>query len=192
MIVFNDIETSGLRPWQSEIITSYFIVTDDNLEVVDEREFRFKPTEKFQWSSEAAAVHGYSWRDAQLFPDKAKSTSSLCDWLKSHGTNFSYVCHALPFASRVDLFDYQHLFAHFWCQDRREDFHLLFPEEKVRSTVIKSKKQAQQKWGIENQKLDTWAKRLGFVLRHHNAESDTRACLQVYKYQQEVALNGME
>lgn len=188
MKCFVDIETTNLKPWSAEILTAYFIITDEELRVKDEREFRFKPIEKYQWSDEAADVHNISWSDAQLFPDKKESTDNLCSWLKYYGNDFSFICHARPIATRLDLFDYQHLLAHFWLLDRRVDFYKIFDEKKVESTVLSSRKEAEKRFGFRKQSLDHWAKKLGFKLDHHNARSDCHGLLNVYRWQKEITL----
>lgn len=180
-----DVETSGLEPFRHEILTMYCIVTDKELRVQDEREFKFRVNELHAWNEESALVHGISIVDAQLFPDRRESFNNLVKFLESFGESFQFICHAKPFRSRIDLFDYRHIHAMFWQNDERETFERLFPERLVYSTILSSRKEALARWGVEKQSLDVWAKKLGIELDHHDAKSDTKALLEVYKYQQE-------
>ena len=62
------------------------------------------------------------------------------------------------------------------------EFYSLFGG--VESTIARGKKN-QRLYGIENQKLDTWARKLGIKFNHHSALDDAEVCMQVYKYQKE-------
>jgi len=189
MKCFVDIESSGFVPFKHEALTASFILTDEKLREIDEKTFKFRPECKHTWSEDAAAIHGFTWDNALLFPDKKSSTTDLINWLYSVGDSYSFICHALSRSSRLNLFDYQHLFALFWEQEKRSDFYRLFPEQKVQTTMLRSKKEAQQRYGIDSQRLESWAKKLGIDnTLHHQSEHDTRVCLEIYKYQQEVTL----
>ena len=186
-----DVETTGRTPFRNEVITLDFIIADENLEKIDERGFKFRPVEKHVWSEEASAVHGFSWHSCQLFPDKRESFNDMQVFLKHFGSGLNFICHALPVRSRIDLFDYQFLLAMYWEEGCRSDFYRIFPEKKVESTISKQRKAACERWGIKNQRLDTWCEKLGIDSgRHHDSAFDTYVALEIYKYQKGIH-NGL-
>lgn len=187
MIYVLDFETTGFDPWKNEAITMGVVTCTDDLEIVNLEEYKFRPQCIHTWSSEAEDIHGISWKAAQKFP---LAQDSLKQFFSKVEPGSSFVCHALPFRSKIDLIDYQFLLAMCFELGFREDFYKAFPEEKVYSTIWRARTRAHHTFGIENQKLDTWAKKLGKDLKHHDAKSDSLMCYYVYKHQMEILDNA--
>ena len=83
----------------------------------------------------------------------------------------------------VRWFDYNFLM---WCfkkakfangQEMVWTMYKVFSSKNLISTVEMGRKA-----GHKGNKLNQWAERLGFDLKHHDATSDTYCCLETYKY----------
>lgn len=184
MFAVTDIETTGVKPWSNEILTLCTIVLDENLDEVDRFNANIKPNYESQWTYEAEQVHGISLKDARLFRTPSVVLNEFVRFLSSFQGPLCFTCHAFPFKSRIDLFDYQFVFSWFWVNEKRTKFYELFGDEYCHSTIIRSKNEAKALWGVENQKLETWAEKLGWdYSRAHNAEFDTELTCEVLRYQ---------
>lgn len=184
MFAVIDLETTGKDHWRNEILTIACILTDPNFNELETFTASIKPEES-TWDEEAEKVHGISRKQAKAFDNNLDVLDRFCDVLGSYGEgrNWSFVCHALPFRSRIDLFDYNFIFAWFWKKDKREDLYRFFPEELIYSTIHKKRNHATTQYQIENQKLSTWASKLDITFEHHTALDDAKVCLEVLKYQ---------
>jgi len=167
-----DIETTGLNEWKNDIITIGAVVVDDNLDVIKEKEFKMKPDSPHYWSADAEGVHRITLDEALEFPEQEEVISDIIDFLPGSST---FIYHAMA------RFDYRFMFALFWKHEMRAEFYKLFPNQQ--STIDPKHKKARERWQIENQKLDTWAHKLGLKFKHHNSLEDARLCYNVFKYQ---------
>lgn len=181
-----DVETTGLDSWKNEIIELGAIVCDGNLKKLGSFQTYVKPEFKSTWSKEAESVHGITWGRSQGFPSSELALNRFTSFLGAYfdSPGFSFVCHAKPGKSRIDLIDYNFVFGWFWRLDRRKEFYRLFPEEFVRSTIDKKPTRAKSLWGIKNQKLGTWAQKMGKTYNAHTALDDANMCYEVFKYQE--------
>lgn len=183
MYAVTDLETTGIRPGTNEILTIATILADDDFNEVDVFHRGIRPEYKNQWSEDAENIHNITWDKAQSFKDSKQVLDDYVSFLSNYGRDHSFVCHALPFGNKVNTFDRNFVFYWFHYDDRRVDYYRLFPEDKMYTTIAAKRKQACLDWGIENQKLGTWADKLGVKFKHHNALEDARVTLQVLKYQ---------
>lgn len=187
MLAFTDVETTGTEMWRNEIIEIATVVTDDDFKVLGEFNEYVRPEYSKQYTPEAEEVHGITWHDSQSFSSSDIVLSDYIDFLSEyrvgHEASLQMVCHALPFYSSLDLIDRNFIFAWFWNHDHRHTYYSLFDDQNTKSTIIRSKKLAQQTWGVPNQKLSTWMNKLGLSFKPHRALDDAYACLEVYKYQ---------
>lgn len=190
MYAITDIETTGRDQWRNEIIQLCTILTDDNFNEVATFNEYIKPEREDYFDQRAFEVHGISWAASRKFKSQEDIFVRYNKFLYEHcpAGGLSFVCHALPFRSSVDLFDLNFIFSWYFTMDYRFLYYRYFPESKVISTIKKKRKQATTNYQIPNQKLGTWAKKLDFELKHHDALSDTRCCLEILKYQE--SLNG--
>lgn len=177
-----DVETTGLKIGSAEVLTLGAVVFNSFYEVLFEKEYRFRPVAKEQWSVGAEKVHGISWKESQSFPTKKESLNQICSDLEN---KMNFVCHARPNESVYKIFDYGHIFNLFLYEDKQNNFYNMFPEDSVHTTILPSKKEAKELWGVENQKLGTWGDKLGIEFDHHNAIADARMGMEVFKYQRE-------
>ena len=186
MYVVVDCETTGRHPGRHEILTIAAIIADERFNEIGKFHRGLCPQEWHLWDEEAESVHGISKQRAAKFKPSNEVLSDFVSFLDRHGDNYAFVCHALPMGSEVNTFDRNFIFYWFhYSEDvqRRVDYYRFFPEEKMVSTIKSKRKLATQTWDIKNQKLDTWADKLGIEFQHHNAIQDARLTLEVLKYQ---------
>jgi len=185
-----DVETTNLTAGKGEMLTLGLVVTDDELNITFEKEYKFKPVEKHQWCKIAQSVHGISWKEAQKFPEARESFDSFInDCTRISDKDNTFLCHSAAIFGGLNYIDYQFLMytARYLCKEKNSyvnKIDKLFPANKVKSTILKSPKQAKLYYGVEDQKLKTWIKKLNLKGKHHSAIDDARFCLEVYKYQQ--------
>jgi len=181
-----DLECTGLDPWRNEILTISTIVADEKFKELGRYTGKIRPRNWEWWSDDAEAVHGISKEDALSFGNSADVLDDYLRFLREFSSGaFSFVCHALPLKSRVDLYDRNFLFAWMWYHNKRSDYYRVFPEENMRSTIRKKRSEAQRLWGMTSQKLDAWMDKLGIdKTGHHNSEFDSEVCLKILEYQE--------
>lgn len=89
MKLYGDVETTGINPYCSEIITGYFELYDDD-KLVDSFDLRSQVN---FWSDEAEKIHRIP-RDTMLsYPRKKVAWEEFCNWLPK---SFIFSCYANP------------------------------------------------------------------------------------------------
>ncbi len=181
-----DIETTGLDPWRNEILTVSTVILDVMLDEVTRWTGRIRPEHIDYWSDDAQKIHGISKEMAASFDDSRDVLDAYISILDEYSTGgYSFICHALPVRSNIDLFDRNFIFAWMWSHRRRADYYRLFPEDRMRSTILKSRKKAQKQWGITSQSLSAWMTLLDIdQSRHHDSEFDAWICAEILRYQE--------
>jgi len=197
-----DIETSGRCPIKNGIISFSLGVTDLNLNLIDVFQRRVRPPflSFNTWSKEAEGVHGISFDKVLNFtPNDQFCYELLCFLSKyKHPDNFPqpFVCHASPNGKprfgkngKPDggyeihpWFDYYFLE---WAmrkarfengQEMVWSFYKIF-NGKIRYSTVEMGRKA----GYTSNKLNTWAERLNFDLKHHDDLSDMLCALEIFK-----------
>lgn len=182
---FCDIETTGLKATESEVITAAWIVADyETLQVKANKFFKFRPAFPQRWSSEAEAIHGISLAQALQFPDRKEAVADMVGWLLSHaGGGFpqAFICHAYKNGTRP-LFDWEHLKLLAFDHGHQGDWGKTFHESLIESTDTFGRYAKENgKLPTENMKLNTLADHFKIPLVHHDAKSDVIACYKIYK-----------
>jgi len=182
-----DLETTNKHPGRGEILTLACIVADKNFKEVDRFEGKIKPQYWEQWDEGAEKIHGITKQSASNFSNCIDVVTGLNNFLYDLSDNgdYSFVCHAQPGTSDVDLFDRNFIFFTYLYLGLRCDYYKLFTESRIRSTISRKRKATTMMYGIKNQKLDTWMDKLGIdKTKHHDAMFDTEVCLEILKYQE--------
>lgn len=184
-----DIETTGRDNWRNEILQLACIIADKEFNEVARYNEYMRPNNWGTWDVQAEAVHGISIRKARHFKSQDKCISDFYSFIHEHGGRdipFVFVNHALPLKGIASCFDYKFIFSWCWIHDYRDIFYKTFPERLAYSTIDKKHKEARARWGIENQKLSAWMRKLGIKnTDHHDAIFDASVTLEVLKYQLE-------
>ena len=76
--VFFDCETTGVNPYCAEVITAFFYIDDNTY-----YEYKARPLE---WSYEAEQIHGITYGEANLYPDKSIAIKNLINWFSNIGS----------------------------------------------------------------------------------------------------------
>jgi DNA polymerase III epsilon subunit-like protein len=178
--MFCDLETTGLDYNRNEIISMAVIMTNHQLDRLSDFDLLIRPEKIDWWDEGAEKFHGYSLDVCKDFPSKDKALKDFFLYLDSFGQQeLSFVCHAKAMYGKDDYFDYQFVRA-FISDDKL--FYKYFPTNKFMSTIVKK---GSSRWNIPNQKLPSWANKLGIELTHHNARSDVEACYEIFKHQRQ-------
>lgn len=195
-----DLEFTGLDPVRNDIIEICIIAINDNYEILGEfyRQVRPEIINKITWTEEAQAVHGYTPEQTLNFMPRRQMCIDLLHFLLpfKDPTNYprEFICHALPnkfYDKKRGSMSWPYIDYHFleWAF-RKEDLHWsfwkVFSQEKLTSTIQLARDFSGEYRG---HKLDKWAETIGFKLDHHKAQSDTYACLALYKYFKEQNLH---
>lgn len=86
--LFLDIESNSLNPYDAEILTGSFKLTDEDLNTVDSYYLESKVN---KWSIEAEQIHKISKAEMLTFPDKKDALDAFCNWLNDLGKYEAYV-----------------------------------------------------------------------------------------------------
>lgn len=191
-----DVETSGSCPIRNGVISACFLIIDENNNVIDEFVRNVCPPDlsKKWWSNEAQGIHGITFEQVQSYMPNDQFCYELLIFLgKYKGESaLDFICHASPSGwfdgvtkewIIINWFDYNFIL---WCflkakfSNGRE---MVWSMYKVISPnrLISTVKMAREA-GSKKNKLNIWAERLNFDLKHHDPTSDTYCCLAVYKY----------
>lgn len=188
-----DVETTGLDPIMNDIIEICFLVIDSNYRVIDEYHKKIKPPliNNKTWSNEAEKYHGYSISDVQSFMNRrdfcVEFLRFLVPYKHEHNYTRPFICHANPdkfYDKKRERISWPHIDFHFleWTfkkENLHYSFYKVFSSSKIESTITMARKYTGRRFG---HKLDKWCEELNIELNHHEAKSDTYACLELYKY----------
>jgi len=171
-IYFCDIETTGLDIFRNDILSLSIIKCSVvSFSIINQIALKFRPNFSY-WSDDAEKIHGITKEQAfnhghtidnlleYLEPNKCEHGQILC----SHSLFRSY------------HFDQAFLLQYFTRQGVRFEFFKYFLEN--RSTITYAKNTQLQ---VPNYKLNTLCDYFNIELKHHDSESDTFACYQIYK-----------
>lgn len=180
-VFFLDLETTGLNPWQNEILTLSISACDIKTKTqINEFEIEMRPEFMNHWQDGAEKIHGISKDRALKFPPRSEGRDDLIEFLEFHkkATPQIFCCHALSFKGQ-GLFDWSFLYAEFFKAEKHFELFKYFHD--IRSTINYAKEASSKGLiGFENNKLDTIAKHFNIPLDHHNAKSDRMACQEIY------------
>ena len=199
MKIFFDGEFTGLDPITNQMLTFCAILTDDNLNIIDEFYGEMKPEtiNAKTWTIEAQEVHHITKDMAVMFPPAKTTIIRFMKFLKpylKHG-HFDFVCHALPekfYDPRRKQTSFPHIDFHFLEWSFRKlgfgySFNKAFRVEQIESTITVRRKATKSHRGHG---LGVVCDELGIELDHHNCISDAKACYEIYKhYKGEICLN---
>ena len=174
-----DVETSGLDYIRNDVLDFTILAIDSDSNLLGEFSSKIRPSSVIgrAWSTDAQKVHGYTPEQAIAFPERRKVLIDLLHFLKPYKdeNNFpqEFIFHALR------KFDYNFMEWAFRKEGLQYSFFKMFQHSHAVSTIDIAKEITGNKRGHS---LDKWAKRINFDLDHHNAKSDTYACLELYRY----------
>lgn len=80
--LFFDIETTGVNPYVSEIITGSFLLLDNHYNYLSRYEFR---SQVDSWNHDAEKIHKISHSETMTYPAKHTALDGLTRWLSSAG-----------------------------------------------------------------------------------------------------------
>lgn len=190
MKIFFDGEFSGLDPIRNYLLTFCAILTDDDENEIDSfyGECRPEVINETTWDIEAQKIHKITPERAKGFPPTKETILRFMYFLQPHAKfGFNFVCHALPekfFDPIRKQWSFPHIDYHFlyWAFRKlgwQYSFYKVFSDDRIESTIT----MAREHTGVHRgHNLKKWAGVIGFELEHHNAASDAKACLALYKY----------
>lgn len=168
-----DIETTGFSPGKHELLTAHVILTDGKNKL-DERGFKFKPTKFRPDYHKAYKVHGITIEEARTYPLKASTLETFLNFIPDDSI---MVCHS---RKSLGFFDYGFLSIECYLANMGMEFNRTF--KWCLSTYDLAYKYG--KFTKDEKKklsLDRVCEHYGIELNHHNAESDTKACYELFK-----------
>jgi len=171
---FCDVETTGFDPIRNDVVSLSMIVTDPDFNPVGEFYETCRPDFNKFYSSGAEKAHGFTRAQSEKFQDPRKMLIRLLKFLapfRTPGKYHPYIYHALKY------FDFRFTDWAFRKQNMQWSFYKMFDERFTESTILMARNA-----GYSPNKLSDWAERVEFDLQHHNALSDTRCCVEVYKF----------
>lgn len=169
-----DLESTSLNVFDAEIITGYFCLLDEKLNVVDTRFIQCNP---FKWSDEAERIHKISKKEASTYKKFSEVYRDLITWIELSGAT-EFWCHSnVKMYGKIVPYDYAIL--------RMNMFNMgdnpYWVMNKLKPYSTHSLAKVQNRFTFESYSLDNICKQLGIRLTHHDAESDCRATVQIIK-----------
>lgn len=168
--LFFDVETTGKDCWKNEIIEFAGILTDTNFKPVKTYYSRFKPLYK-AWDKEAEKVHKI--KRSELENEECKHT-----FFKQMLSEIGFTVMVFHAAKVYNYFDMGFLMAEMMSLNLQREFSKKFDIHLFYSTYDMAKA---RKLPVENNKLNTLCKYYRIELDHHKAESDAKACYELFK-----------
>lgn len=175
MYQVGDIESSGLYcPLRQDVLTLCLIALNEKLEEIDMFYTNSRPKSLKYWDKGSEKIHGFSIDEAMSFKPYNEARDEFMHYLLKHKGKNHFVCHARPVRGKK-LYDY------FWLEqyvgdEYLYDFYSVIKPQHCRTTHVKN-------GPIKQQKLSDWATYLGIPLNHHEVKSDTKACVDIFKWQ---------
>lgn len=183
--IFCDLETTDLNPNNCQILKGSFSKRNQRLRLEDELLLTFRVDRWSQKEKESIQIHGITEEMSLTYENKNVSLWKLVDWV-GFEKDTTFVCHAnFNNPGGQYYFDYAVLKKQFYSLDWDDenwnfyDFYKLF--NRVESTHTLSKESA-KKGHISPPgfSLDKLCEYFNIELRHHDCESDRRACENIY------------
>lgn len=170
-----DLETTGTNVFDAEIITGHFLSVDKSLNIIQEFELKCRP---MRWSYDAEKVHGIRKEDADKWPPFSEVYHDLLDFLEAHQITEAWMHTNAKMFGKLTYYD--HAVLRLRMGDMGDSPY--FAIEKIRPYSTHSlAKVLQNHFNFEGFSLDLICKQLGIELKHHDAKSDTLACLEIIK-----------
>jgi DNA polymerase III epsilon subunit-like protein len=177
LITVFDLETTGLNPAMSDIITGYFITYNStkSFSPLDQLYVELRPD---VWGIEAERFHGISYVNAMDFPPKTKGLASIFKYMHKYKDS-TFVCHANYNNGRLGNYYYDWKMIEF--QAREIDKYWGFIKTFHHTKVISTHTIAKQVLDLKGYSLDKLCKHFDIELDHHNCKSDAIATANLYK-----------
>jgi DNA polymerase III epsilon subunit-like protein len=173
-LIVCDIESTGLNVFDAEIITGFFCLLDEKLNVVDTRSIECNP---YSWSDESEKIHGITKKQASKYKKFSEVYQSLIDWIDLSGAT-EFWCHSnVKMYGKIVPYDYAILRMNMMNMSDSAYWTV----NKLRPFSTHSLAKAQKHFTFESNSLDNICKQLRIELKHHNAESDCRATVEIIK-----------
>jgi DNA polymerase III epsilon subunit-like protein len=170
-----DLESTSLNVFEAEIVTGFFCVLDDSLNVVDTLLVQCQP---YKWSEDAAKIHGISKRTASAWPYFNMVYRDIIDLISRHKVT-EFWCHSNSVMyGKIAPYDYAVL--RLQMLNMGDVPYWAITGLKPYSTHTLAKV-LQGRFTFEGFSLDNVCRTLGIKLKHHNAESDCRATVEIIK-----------
>jgi DNA polymerase III epsilon subunit-like protein len=173
--IYADVETTGFCPIRNDIVSIAIVIADSDFNVVSELYETVKPEFNQFYSDDAENIHGFSKKDLQSFQSPFDCSMKVLQFLKpfKDKDNFPrlFVYHALR------QFDFLFLEWFFIKLNLQYSLYKIIRGDFTRSTIKVGRTKGYKRNGLKD-----WAERIDIDLEHHNALSDTRACLEIDKF----------
>lgn len=197
-----DLEFTDSDPMRGQILECALLVTDLNLNVVNEFYAKVRPEmiNNVCWSTEAQEVHGITPQMAMSHP---YSRREFCMGLLNFLAPYYYecrepqpfVCHAMEFGfdNSWSMIDFHMLDWAYRYEELQYSFWKIIEQTRVLSTIKMARdsglfvmRKIIDKNGRESNRksyrLNLLCPLVGFDLKHHEAMSDAYGCLEIYRY----------
>jgi DNA polymerase III epsilon subunit-like protein len=173
---FVDVETTGFDSEKNESIQLACILTDKKLVTMGEFNQYAAPTDPNHWTLGAEKIHGISYQKACGFQKRRLMLFNFMFFLKPFVSDkpIQFIYHA------KNLFDFHFVESIFKKEGLRSSFDKVFHQKHTVSTIEMANKY-KALTGLSNAKLPTLTSYFNIPLNHHDAMSDTRACLEIYR-----------
>ena len=173
--IYSDVETTGFCPIRNDVVSIALIVANENMEIQDKFCETVRPDFNKFYSEDAEKIHGFTKRKMKKFQDPRSLCINILNFLKPFKDEGDFP--QLFISHSIGQFDYRFVEWLFRKQELQWSLWKVLDQSKQRSTI-----KAGRARGYKTNKLDEWAKRLGFDLQHHSAESDTMCCYEIDKF----------
>ena len=174
IIVF-DLETTGTNVFDAEIITGYFIHADESFNIKTTYEIKCNPS---TWSDEAEKVHGITRFEASTYKKFSEVYQELIDWIDvCKPTQMWMHCNSKMFG-KLSFFDHAVLRLSMMGMGDVPYFKISNITPLSTHSLCKI---THSSYNFEGFSLDLVCKTLGISLKHHDAQSDALACLEIIK-----------
>jgi len=192
MKVFFDCETTGLDPLRNDIITGFFLLTDNNNNIIDELEIEVAPDRSyFTWSPAAEKIHGIKMETAYDFPPREKVIITILEFfdrnLNQRPSENIFIMQAYPYKffgqdgqPSWPYFDWHFLFFMFYKENAEFLLRKYFtynPKETTLTLWYKLKE-----YGLAKRNLESASQVVGYKFDHHNAKADTLCLFECWKW----------
>jgi DNA polymerase III epsilon subunit-like protein len=175
LILVCDLETTSLNVFEAEIVTGYFAILDEKLNVVDSLSIQCNP---WKWSDEAEKIHGITKRQASKYKKFYEVYEDIVNFIyRTKATEFW--CHSNSVMyGKIVPYDYAVLRLNML--NMGDNAYWTINALRPYSTHSLAKVLS-DRFTFEGYSLDNVCRSLGIKLNHHNAESDCLASVDIIK-----------